>query len=118
MRDAELPGDARRVVDVTPGAAGGFAPYCGAVVVKLQGDADDLDALLDQQCCSYGRIDPARHRHDDAMVGRIAGELEIRRDHGRASKPICQKSASSRAAAAKLAARAGNRPSPPRRANW
>src|SRR5207244_3588308 len=88
------------------------------MVVKLQGDADDFKAALDQERRGHRRINPARHRDDDAMVSRIAGEVEIDRDHGSASSPICQNSASSRAANEKLAAREAKRASPPRRVNW
>ena len=44
--DAEPLGNARRVVDILPGAAGAFAPDRGAVVVKLQCDADDFEPTL------------------------------------------------------------------------
>ena len=46
MGDAEPLGDARRVVDVLAGAARALAPDRRAVVVELQGDADDLKAAL------------------------------------------------------------------------
>jgi len=72
---------------------------------------------LDQQGGSHRRVDPTRHRNNDAVVGRVAREIEILKVHRCASRPICQKSASSRAAVAKLAARERKRPSPPRRAN-
>ncbi len=48
MGDAEPLGDARGVVDVLPGAAGALARDSGAVVVKLQRNADDLEAALGQ----------------------------------------------------------------------
>ena len=49
MGDAEPFGDARGVVDVLPGAARSLAPQRRTMVVKLQGDADDLEAALGQQ---------------------------------------------------------------------
>ena len=117
MRDAEPVGDARGIVDILAGAAGALAADGGAMVVELQGDADDLEAALDQQRRRHRGIDAARHRHDDAAIGRVAGKIEVLCNHGDASRPICQKSASSREAVAKLAASEGKRPSPPRRAN-
>jgi hypothetical protein len=59
-------------------------PDRGAVVVKLQRDADDLEALLDQQSRSHRRIDATRHRDDDAVVGGVSSEdwfLEPRACH-------------------------------------
>src|SRR6516162_1082369 len=117
MRNAEPVGNACRVADVPAGAAHALPPDRGAVVVELQGDADNLVAVLDQEGRGHRRIDAARHRDNDPVVRRAAWEVEIRGYHGRASRPICQKSASSPAARAKLAARVAKRPSPPRRAN-
>ena len=77
MRDAEPLGDARGVVDILPGAAGALAPDRGAVVVQLQGDADDLEPALDQQGRGHRRVDPARHRDHDAVVGRSAGQVDV-----------------------------------------
>ncbi len=117
MGDAETLGDPRCVMDVLAGAAGALSSERGAVVVELQSNADDFEPAFDQKGRNDRRIDAARHGDDDAMIGRVAGEIEILRGHDCASSPICQKSASSRAAAAKVAAREAKRPSPPRRAN-
>jgi len=117
MGDAETIGDLGGIVYVPPSATSAGTPRCGAVVVELQRGADDLEALLDEQCRGYGRVDATRHRYDDAMTGRITGKVEVRCAHEAASRPICQKSASSRAAVPKVAARDGKRPSPPRREN-
>ena len=52
------------------------------------------------------------------LAGQIeVWQIEVWQAHDFASNPICQKSASSRAAAAKVPAREEKRPSPPRRAN-
>ena len=45
MRNADALGDAAGVIDVLPGAAGALAMAGGAVVVKLQRDADHVIAL-------------------------------------------------------------------------
>jgi hypothetical protein len=49
MRNADPLGDVAGVVDVLPGAAGALAVGGRAMVVKLQGDADDVIALGLQQ---------------------------------------------------------------------
>ena len=94
MGDAETIGDLGSIVYVPPGATSAGTSCGGAVVVELQRGADDLEALLDEPCRGYGRIDPTRHRHDDAMTGRITRKVEVRCAHNAPSKPICQKSAS------------------------
>jgi hypothetical protein len=47
------------------------------MVVKLQGEADDLEAPLDQQGRGYRRIDAARHGDHYPVVGRVSGEIEV-----------------------------------------
>jgi len=49
MRNADALGDIARVVNILSRAAGAFAMGRGAMVVKLQGDADDVVALGLQQ---------------------------------------------------------------------
>ena len=117
MGNAEALGDAGGVVDVAPGTAGAVAPCGGAMVVELQRNADDFKPALDQQGRGHRRVDPAGHRDDHPVAGRVARQIEVWQAHDCASNPICQKSASSRAAAAKVPAREEKRPSPPRRAN-
>src|SRR5205807_4224388 len=98
------------------------APRGRAVVVKLQSNADDVKPALDQQGRSHRRVDPARHRDDHPATRRVprqieVWQIEVWQTHDFASNPICQKSASSRAAVAKVPAREEKRPSPPRREN-
>ena len=64
--DAELVGDPARVVDVLAGAAGPAPPDGLAVVVELQGDADDVVALLLEHGSRHGRIDAAGHGDNHA----------------------------------------------------
>ena len=72
MRNADALGDRARVMDVAPGAAGALAVGRGAVVVELQGHADDVVALgLEQRGRDRG-IDAAGHGDDDARVLRTA----------------------------------------------
>ena len=68
MRDAERLGHAARVVDVLPGAARALAVRRVAVIVELQGDADDVVAFPRQQRGHDGGIDAARHGDDDARL--------------------------------------------------
>ena len=76
VRDAERLGDPARVVDVLAGAAGALAMGRGAVVVELERDADDVVALLREERRDHGRVDAARHRDDDARVGRRLRQIE------------------------------------------
>ena len=72
MRNADALGDRAGVVDIAAGAAGALAVGRRAVVVKLQRDADDIVAGVGQQRGGDRGIDAARHRDDDARVGRPA----------------------------------------------
>ena len=65
-----------RVVDVLAGAAGALAMGGGAVVVKLQGDADHVIALGLEQRGGHRGIDAAGHGDDDTGVLRAAVEIE------------------------------------------
>jgi hypothetical protein len=64
--DADLGGDAPRVVQVVDRTAGAEADLPLALVVQLHRQADDLMALLREQCGGDRRVDPARHSNDDA----------------------------------------------------
>src|SRR5262249_11430411 len=76
VRNADVGGDAARVVDVAAGAAGALAVGCLAVVVELQGDADDVVALGLEQRRRHRRVDAARHGDDDARILRRARKIE------------------------------------------
>ena len=55
MRNAERVGDMARVVDVLTGAAASLPPVAVAVIIELQGHADDVVAAL------------LHHRGDDGV---------------------------------------------------
>src|SRR5207253_7686943 len=77
VRNVETFGDAPRIGDVLAGAARTLTPDGDAVVVKLQRNAHDLETALDQEGGGDRRIDPARHRDDDATVGRVSGKIKL-----------------------------------------
>jgi hypothetical protein len=68
MRNADPLGDIARVMDVLPGAAGALTMGGGAMIVKLQRDADDVVALGFQQGSRRRRIDAAGHGDHDPGV--------------------------------------------------
>ena len=74
MRDAQSVGDGPRIVDVLPGAAGALPPGCGAVVVELKRDADDIVPRLRKQCGRDGTVDAAGHGDNDPGLWRNLGE--------------------------------------------
>ena len=86
VRDADRRRDRAGVVDVLPGAAGALAVSCRAVVVELQGNADDVIALGLEQRGRHRGIDAAGHGdHDDARVLRRPLQIEAVQfpaDHG------------------------------------
>ena len=76
MRNADALGDIARVMDVLAGAAGALAMARRAMVVKLQGDADDVVTLRLQQRGRGRGVDAAGHGDDDPGVLRPAFEIE------------------------------------------
>src|SRR5450759_3299112 len=76
MRNADALGNAARIIDVLPGAAGALAVGGGAVVVELQRDADHVIALGLEQRGGHRGIDAAGHGDDDTGVLRAAIEIE------------------------------------------
>src|ERR1700748_1981911 len=76
MRNADPFGDIARVVNVLAGAAGALAMGRRAMIVKLQGDADDVVTLRLQQESRGRGVDTARHGDDDPGVLRPAFEIE------------------------------------------
>ena len=68
--NAEPRGDVARIVNILPRAARAFAVRRFAVIVELHRDADDIVAFGGEQRRRDGRVDAARHRDDDAGLGR------------------------------------------------
>ena len=66
--------DAARVVNVLAGAASAFPARRRAMIVELQGDADDVVALALQQRGHDGTIDAAGHGDDDTRILGRAGQ--------------------------------------------
>ncbi len=89
MGNADLLGDAARIMDVLPGAAGPGAVDGRAMVVELQRHADDVVALALQQGRHNRGIDASRHRRDDARGRGRLGDVEgvAERGHGRRGDP-------------------------------
>ena len=83
MRNADPVGDRAGVVDVLAGAAGALAVGRRAMVVELQGHADDVIALGLEQRRRHRQIDAAGHGDDDAGVLRPAFEVEAVEHSGR-----------------------------------
>ena len=79
--DADAVGDPAGIVDVLAGAAASRPARGLAMVIELQGNADDVVALLFQQRRGDRAVDAARHGDDDAGLAR---RLEVaERGHGR-----------------------------------
>src|SRR5450759_2771563 len=76
MRNADALGNAARIIDVLPGAAGALAVAGGAVVIELQRDADHIIALGLEERGGHRGIDAAGHGDDDTGVLRAAIEIE------------------------------------------
>ena len=76
VREPGLFGDPAGVADVLPGAAGARPADGGAVVVELQGDADDLIAPGVQHRGGDGTVDTAGHRHHDPRPRGRPGKAE------------------------------------------
>ena len=77
VRNAECVGNSARIVDVLAGAATALATGGGAVVVELQGNADNVVPGFAHQRGNDGRIDTTRHGHDDALA--LSGKCRARR---------------------------------------
>jgi hypothetical protein len=86
MRDADGLGGPAGVVDVDAGAAGlGFGHH-GAVIVKLQGDADDVIAFGLHQRGDDRAVDTAGHGDDNARILRAAGQVQTVSHFSKASR--------------------------------
>ena len=64
--------DPPRILNVLPGAAGSLAMGRGAIIVKLQSDADHVISLAAEQRGHNRGIDATRHRHDHPRLGSAA----------------------------------------------
>ncbi len=76
MRNADAGRDIARVVNILTGAAGTLAMGRGTMIVKLQGDANDVVAFCLQQRSRRRGIDAARHGDDDPRVFRTSLKVE------------------------------------------
>ncbi len=76
MRKPDAFRDSARVVDILPGAARPLFRQRGAVVVKLQGDADHVIAFLGQLRRHDRAVDPAGHRDNNARLCGRLGKAE------------------------------------------
>ena len=69
MGDLKLVGHAAGILDVLSGAARPFPADRLSVIVKLEGNAHDVIALLLQESRHDGRIHASRHGNDHAGLG-------------------------------------------------
>ena len=76
MRKPHCLGHAAGVVDILTGAAGALLGQRRAVIVKLQGHADDVIAFVLQHRGDHGTVHAARHGDDDARVGGGLGKAQ------------------------------------------
>src|SRR5579871_1676211 len=76
VRNPDSLRDVARIVDILACTAGALAMGRGAMVVKLQRDADNVIALRLQQRSRRRRIDAAGHGDDDPGVLRTAFEFK------------------------------------------
>ncbi len=76
MRNADALGHRTGIVDVLPGAASALAMGRRAMIIELQGDADDVVTLGLEQRRGHRRVHAARHRDDDARRLRQAFDIE------------------------------------------
>ncbi len=91
MGNAQRFADAAGIVDVLAGAAGTGAVDGGAMVVKLQRDAEDVITLALQDTGDDGGIHAARHGDDNARIFRSL--VKIQRVHGLRLCASCDRSA-------------------------
>jgi hypothetical protein len=78
MRDAEPVGHGTRIADIVTRAARALAARRGAIIIKLERDADHFSPARGGKRGDDRRIDPAAHRHDNAAVGGWARQIEQR----------------------------------------
>ena len=71
-------GHAARVMDIAPGTAGALAPGGGAIIIKLQRDADHFGPARRRERRDNRAVDPAAHGHNDPAFGGRARQIEQR----------------------------------------
>jgi hypothetical protein len=76
MRNADTRSDRAGVVNIATGAAGALAMGRGAMIVKLQRNADHVIAGVGQERRRDRGIDAAGHRDHDARIRRTALDVE------------------------------------------
>lgn len=76
MGDIERGRHTARILDVLAGAAGALLGHGLAMVVELQGDADDVVSLPLQEASHHGRVDAARHGDDHPRLGRTPRKMQ------------------------------------------
>ncbi len=78
MRDPEPVGHGAGIADVIARAARALAACGGAIIIKLERDADHFRAARMGQRSDHRGIDPAAHRDDDPAIGSGARQIEQR----------------------------------------
>ncbi|MNV07104.1 hypothetical protein D3C71_975200 [compost metagenome] len=76
MGDTERFADPARIVDILPGATGAGAVHSRTVVVKLEGNAEDIIALALEDTGHHGRIDATGHGDNDPGIFRPLVKIE------------------------------------------
>jgi hypothetical protein len=64
VRDVELGGDTPGILGVRQRAAPGHGHPTVRRLPLLEGDADDVEALVDHEGSGHGTVDTSRHRHE------------------------------------------------------
>jgi hypothetical protein len=76
MWDAKARGHRAGIMDIDPGTAGSLRLNGDTMIIELQGDADDLIALLMQEGCRHRTVDTARHGNNDTCLSLRLGKAE------------------------------------------
>jgi hypothetical protein len=76
--NAQAIGDGARIADVVARAAGALAPGGGAIIVKLQRDANHFGSARGGQARHHRAVHAARHGHHDAPRTGRGGKVEQR----------------------------------------
>ncbi len=76
MRDAQHLADAAGIIDILAGTARTSTVHGSAMVVKLQGNTENVIALAFEDAGDHGTIDTAGHGDDDTRVFGLAIKIE------------------------------------------